>query len=524
MKKIICVTLLLLSGALLFAEIPIPYFGGSSLGFEAQTTFGVDLNEKTNGLVTSVGFGLWLEFIGYADRGIVPRRDTWSVSLKMANTVFPSWRDYPWNTNMGGEGDINPNWGINDIKTDTYFDTFIAQLEYDKYWVRFAGIEPEVALSQASIRSVFDPVMSERTAGHKNLVPLPLFNAGSTPYNGQGGIVSVIGRDLVHLNSREVPIAGNLSAGMKLDIVDLTFKIGSWKTAERNEENSWVAGGDVLWRPTLLHTLNFSFLTAINYGTITVHKQDHQSQPDGEGSVMNDPMASNDALTENPLAFGLGFDYRIDLPRQMIMKPYLGADFVYETKSNEYNWEIGGGLQWHFRGTSAQNKRNTNIGGLRLGDKDNPVGLFLGMNINKDYIINGIVSLNEDPHSSLIPKLGGFFQVELMNIAGKDYIAPDNLNYNDFLWAGIVQVEYLAHKKIMPYIFAKYIPADMPVNPGDHPAYNKDFIHLTSKLGCYFTLIDYFSVDVWYERIDFNDSYEWVNNRNLLSVSFKIAI
>jgi len=523
MKKIICIALFLLIGSFIFAEISIPYFGGSSLGFEAETTYGYCLRNKSGGLNTSVGFGLWFEYIGYADRGIVPRRDTWSVSLKMANTVFPSWRDYPWNTNMGGNGDAHPNWGPNDIKIDTYFDTFIAQLEYDKYWLRFAGIEPEISLSQASLRSVFDPVMSERTTGHKNILPFPLFNAGNTPYNGQGGIVSVIGRDLVHLNRHEVSIAGNLSAGINLELLDLIFKIASWKIAERNEDNSWIAGFDAVFRPNCFHTINFSFLGAINYGIITVHKQDYQNNPDGEGSVVNDPMVNREALTENPLAFGLSYDYRWVLPGQMVMKPYIGADFIYETKTNEYDWEIGGGLQWSFRGTSAQNKRNTRIGGLRLGDKDNLVGFIMGMNMNKDGIANAIISFNEDPQSSLIRNFGGFFQFELLNITGKNYLAPNNLIYSDFLWAGIIQVEYLLHKNIMPYVFARYIPANMPSNPGDQPDYNKDFIHLTSKIGCYFTLIDHFSVDVWYERIDFNDSFEWIKNRNLISFNFKIA-
>jgi hypothetical protein len=302
-------------------------------------------------------------------------------------------------------------------------------------------------------------------------------------------------------------LSGNISAGLKSELVDLSVKGGSWLAGEDNNDNSWIGGIDLAWRPDLVQTINLSLLGAVNYGTVTMDT--------------SDPMANASSLTENPLGAGLGYEYRIDLPGRMVMKPYAGLDFIYEAESGEIDYEIGGGLQWFFRGTSARFKRNTSIGGAKLGDVENPAGFILGMNVDKEGIVNGVISLNEDPHSSLIPRLGGFFQAEFMNILGKNYSAPDSMSYGDFLWAGMVQIEYLAHDKIMPYIFARYVPVN---NSGSAPVYSKDFLSLTSKAGCRFTPIDHFSIDVWYERLDTKIDDEWTADKGLISVSFGISL
>jgi len=521
MKKILFAALIIFICSPVFAEIPVPFFGGNSFAIDADTIFSADLNNGTTGLETIVGIGLWFEFSPYADRNITPQRDVLSVSLRMANSAFYAWRGYD---NIDEDGYSKPTlWGQNDQAKSVWFDTFIAQLEYNQYWVRIAGIEPEVTISQASIRSVFDPVIRNRTDVAKNRLPMPLFHSGGL-YNGAGGIVSVIGQDLVHLNRREVEISGNLSAGMKTEIYDLMFKVGSWKTAAQNDANGWVFGTDFIWRPDFTSLISFSFMGAQNYSTVTRRKGNEDRDP------VNDPMSDPDALKENPIALGLGYEYRINLPGRMVLRPYVGADFIMETNTNEYNYEIGGGLQWFFRGTGAQFKRNARVGGIMLGDVELPAGLFLGFNVDKNGIVNGIVSLNEAPQSSLIPRLGGFLNLELMNIGGNEYKAPDGKTYNDFLWAVMAQVEYLATDKIMPYVYARYIPGIQNIYPGfktdpdPEPAFNKDNITLTTKAGLQLLFIKHFIVDLWYERNDVALDSDWTLDNGLVSVNFRISM
>jgi hypothetical protein len=235
----------------------------------------------------------------------------------------------------------------------------------------------------------------------------------------------------------------------------------------------------------------------------------------------DDPMADESALTENPLALGLGYEYRINLPGSMVLRPYAGIDFIYETISSEYNVEVGGGLQWFFRGTNAGYKRNEKIGGVVIGDVGLPAALVVGMNVDKDGFMNAVVSFNEDPRSSPLPNVGGFLQAEFMNITGKEYLAPDGKNYNEFMFAGIAQIEYTLTDKIMPYLFGKFIPADIRgLTPTDAPVFKKNRTSLTSKLGVRFTPVNYFYVDLWYERTDVRIVRDWVWDNGVLSVTF----
>ncbi|MDR0455493.1 MAG: hypothetical protein LBH20_02265 [Treponema sp.] len=526
-----------MSGTLVFAEIPVPFFGGNNFTIDVDTAFAANIDNGSTGLLTTVGLGLWFEFVPYQDRNITPQRDVMSVSLKMANSAFYAWRGYGLLDSNGDPpkydiydgshepDDLGPN---PDQAMSVWFDTFIAQLEYNQWWIRIAGIDPEITVSQASIKSALDPIMSNRTDIAKNRIPLPLFYVpgnivGGSWSHGTPGITSVINRDIVHLNRREVEIAGNLSAGMKSDMLDFALKVGSWKKAEDNTLNSWVAGGDMAWRPDLTNLINFSFLTAVNYGTIKGGGWTAGS--DGITEVVPDPISDPDSMKENPVALGLGYEYRINLPGKMVIKPYVGVDFVYETRNGEYNFEAGGGLQWFFRGTSVKFKRNDKIGGVQLGDCDLPAAFIMGMNIDKNGFCNAIISINEDPRFSPVPNLGGWFQFELLNITGKDYRGPDGKPYNDFLFAGIVQVEYLVNKRIMPYIFGKIVPADTRLidkNLTIAPVYSKDLTSLNSKLGCRFLPVDFFAIDMWYERTDIRNKDIWTMDKGIFSVNFGV--
>ena len=517
MKKTISVAALLLSVcAWCFADLPVPFFGGNNFSIDVDTTFTADITDGSTGLLNQAGIGLWFEFTPYGDRNITPLRDTLSVSLKLANSAFYAWRGY----SLISDGDLNEFYqvpelyGNNDQATSIWFDTFVAQLEYNQWWLRIAGIEPEISISQASIRSVFDPVIHNRTDIAKNRMPFPLFYApgnavGGSWSHGQPGITGILNRDIVNLNRREVAVAGNLSAGIRTDIFSIALKAGSWLKAEDNTENAWVAGGDFSWRPDLTQIINFSFLTATNYASVPVEN--------------NDPLSDPNALKENPLALGLGYEYRFNLPRRMVLRPYAGFDFVYETNSKQYNFEFGGGLQFFFRGTGAEYKRNSKIGGLQIGDVKIPAALMAGANVDRNGFVNAVISFNEDPVTSPFFNIGGFMQVELMNLSGKEYMGPDRKPYNDFLWAGIIQIEYMLHEKIMPYVFCKYLPADMRLvtELAIAPVYDKELGSITSKAGIRFSPFSYFIIDAWYERTDVYNE-KWHLDNGQISIMFAV--
>jgi hypothetical protein len=138
--------LLLVIPPLLFAEMPVPHFGGNIFTLDINTTFAADLNDGSTGLATSVGAGLWFEFTPYENRGVTPRREALSGSLRLANSAFYAWRGYD-GINSTADHSIPTLYGQPDQAVSIWFDTFVAELQYKKYWIRVAGIEPEVTLS-----------------------------------------------------------------------------------------------------------------------------------------------------------------------------------------------------------------------------------------------------------------------------------------------------------------------------------------------------------------------------------------
>jgi len=528
MKKIIIALLFIFCTSSVFAQMEIFFFGGNNLTIDSNTTFAADFNNGASGLYTEVGFGLWFEVAPFSDRNIAPQRDVVSVSMKLANSAFYEWRGYDDVTDIN-ERDGNISSGVvmpsmyggrfQDQATSIWFNTFIAQLEYNQYWMRIAGLEPELTVSQSSIKSVFDGIIANRTDVANNPFPLPLFRGDGNHYNGNGGVVGLLSRDIVHLNRREVEIAGNLSFGMNTDTIDAVFKIGSWKKAEENETNAWALGADLYWKPDLSQRINLSVLSAVNYGTVRDHNNIN----------IKDPMADFEKLKENPVALGLGYDYRFDLPRRMVLRPYAGFDLLMETNTGDYNYELGGGFQWYFRGTSASNKRNDKIGGVNLGDVAIPAALFIGINSDKNGLMNAVISFNEDPKNSPLKNVGGYLLAEFMNITGKEYTviykhegnAYHPVTFNELMFAGMAQIEYLISGKIMPYVFGMFIPADMRgVLVTDAPEYKKNRTSLTSKVGVVFSPIQFFSVDIWYERTDVRVIRDWVLDNGVFSMTF----
>lgn len=549
MKRYASLLLVLISSALMFADVAVPFFGGNNMGMDFNTTFAADLNDGSTGLETNLGCDLWFEFTPYKDMGLNPRRDRLSAALKMSNTAIYAWRGY--NFNNSGSSNIN-DIGVRDQAKSIWFNTLIAELQYGEWWLRAAGIDPQITMSQASIRSMLDNNMSNRTGDKNQYFRLPLFHSGG-PYSGNGGTVSVIGRDLVHLSRREVEIYGMYSAGFNGVDFQANVKAGSWKNGENNDDNSWVFGADATWNPTMKQKVSLSALYAINYGTYTAPADTSRETLPSDSeeitttvvvSSANDPEADASALVEAPLALGLGYEYNINIGGFGVLRPYAGFDFVYQTAlaseaiHDDYDWEVGGGLQWLFRGTGAQFKRDKKLGGMQLsGDTANQVGFGAGFNMNKDGVINGILSFNEDPAASPIRNLGGFFQMEFMNIGGKEYLAPNAQVYDEFLFACIAQMEYRVNRNVMPYIFAWYVPsidygaaegtdADGNTiysrqaynNYNDNPTYDANNLTLTTKLGCKITPFERFYIDVWYERTDQKAGDTWSLDAGLISV------
>lgn len=557
MKRFLSAAVLLAGLSFLYADVYVPFFGGASGGIDLSTVFAADFANGSTGLSSDLGCDLWFEFTPYSNLGITPRSDRLSVSLKMSNAAVYAWRGYTFNND--GASNVNDKGTVDQAKS-IYFGTLTADLKYGDWWVRAAGIDPDITMDQVSIRSMLDNVIKERTGDKNQYFRLPLLRIGG-PYSDVK-TTSVIGRDLVHIDRKEVQIYGMYSAGYSGLDVQADIKVGSWKNGSSNDDNSWVFGADVAWEPTLVSKLTLNTLYAVNYPEYsenegsdvsrdTISSDDEYNTAAVTNALGAFPDEDTAALASAPLGIGLGYEHNLKVGSGNL-KPYAGIDFVWDSwwhddsdsVWDQIDFEIGGGIMWLWRGTGASFKRDTKIGGMQLsGDTACQVGFGAGVNVNKDGVVNAILSFNENPEASPIKNLGGFFQVELMNLTGRDYTAADGETYSDTLVAFIAQLEYRVNRAVMPYIFGWFVPS---VNYGaeytgddggtyysryaynnynDDPTYSTDVFTLTTKAGVRLTPFDHAYFDIWYERSDQKtEDGDFSLDSGMLSVKFGVKL
>jgi hypothetical protein len=483
-RKIIYILFLFLP-SLLTAQLSTDFFGGNNLNIEAKTIFQGDLTDGSTGLETTMSIGLWFEHMGYSDRGIFPVKDDISVSLNLANAAIYAWRGYTVKNTQ--DMSFKPDNVGSDQANSIWFNDISAEIIFGSFWIKAAGLKPKISVSQASVFSVFDSIMANTTAKDKNELPLPLFSSGNWYVDG---IKSVIGRDLLGAvnipKSRQVPVGGILSAGYKGDDIIFDISAGSFKNGKDNNDNSWVTGFNLDWKPNLNSKINISSLGAFNY----------------ENSIKEDEKLT--VISKNPLALGVNYEVRIKLKDKAILKPVIGADIFYNQIGSKFLWEAGGGIKLYPHGS------NSSYGYSILGGSGE-VGLFISANINQDNMVNGIVSFNESPKTSLIPNLGGFLQAEFMNITGT--------GGKDFLWAGIGYMEYLIKNNMKIYAMEKFIPGDIE----DH-TYSWDRKNFNTKIGIKLSPLEYFNIDFSYQRNDkiSGNKKEW--DAGIISTEFKISM
>lgn len=486
LKKIFYILFILIP-SFLMADLSTNFMGGNNFDIETITTFAGDLNDGSTGLETEMSLGLWFEPMTYADRGISPLKDNLSVSLTLTNSAIYAWRGY---TIENGEDQSSiPNDVTSDQADSIWFDNISAEVMYGDYWIQTTGLYPEISVSQASIFTVFDSIMENTTASDKNSLPLPLFSEGNWYVDG---IKSVIGRDLLRAvnvpKNRQVPVGGILSSGYNGEDFSLDVSAGSWiSDDEEKSKNSWVVGLNLNWKPNLSSSISFSSLAAFNYEDIDNSSDDLT------------------VISKNPLAIGLNYENRIKLPGKVILKPVIGADIFYNQTDENIDWEIGGGLKYYMHGSNSSYSYDVLSG-------SGEVAFFASANINNDNQVNGILSFNEDPKLSFIPNTGGFFQIELMNMT--------SINDEDFLWAGVGNIEYLINNTFSIFIFEKYIQGDV-----ENQTYSKDIQNFNSKIGVNIDILEYFNIEISYERTDIlSEKADDVIDLGLISTEFKISM
>ena len=427
----------------------------ATLGVEASTAFAWDIENQSTGLETKAGMELIFPLFAAADRGLYPEDFTDpAVRIALRNASFTWWNVYE---QRGGnyEQDSFNSWTARPLVLS--FDSFSADVVWTNYFFRIASSTTAFQTDQISLFSIFDEVMDTddrwyiRRSATRALWVDDRYNIQKLPI-----LKSRIARDYVDDDYRGL-ISGDLAFGAEFNWISAVLKTASAKNGRENNDNAWLVGADVEVVPIENLRFGLTGFAGFNY--------------------------EKSAAGKNPVNFGILAEYRLPFSDRYILTPRVGFDFTMDTAAEENEWELGAGVLFHTRGYG-------NITSSRLLDWDEiiPIGASLFMNINKNSRINIMASWFEPAGSdSMLPYFGGFLQLELSNLLGKD----DETS----CFAVLAQLEYIIAGKFTPYVRGGYAPE---FQTGSEEKITGNYL-LKAGVGCYMTLIHFFSIDVRYE-------------------------
>ena len=465
MKKNIVLLLLLVFASNLYAQDSTPTDTGvaqtagksATLGVEASTAFVWDAEDNSTGLETRAGMELIFPLFPAADRGSMPEStDEPAARLLLKDASFTWWNTYK--TSGGNyEQDNFNSWTAEPLILT--FDTFLADVVWKNYFFRVASSTTVMRANQASLVSIFDEVMDAGDRFYykqnKALWKTDRYNIEQFPL-----LKNRLIRDSVDIDYRG-NVSGSLGLGAEYERFSATLKTASYLKGRDNNNNAWLLGADFEIVPIDQFKVELTGFAAFNY--------------DKEA-----------AFNDNPVALGVSLEYQLPFNDSIILVPFAGFDFEYQTIAEENSWEAGAGVLLYTRGYDT-------LTSSRLLDYDDviPVGASVAMNINENSRMNVVVSwFDPAGPDSLLPNFGGFLQFELANLLDqKDDTLGTGMDY-----AVLAQLEYNIGNKISPYIRL----GQRPELEANGISRTKDSI-LKTGLGCFITPVNFFSMDLRYE-------------------------
>jgi hypothetical protein len=437
----------------------------ATLGVEASTAFAFDAVNSTTGLETKAGMELLLPLFPNADRGLYPTDFSKpTVRLALKNASF-SWLNIFQTRGGNYEQDDFNSWAARPLVLT--FDSFAADLVWSNYFFRVASSTTIMQTDTISLFSIFEEVMDTRerwyvfwpqtralwTADRYNIQQLPLLK-GKLARN-------YVDEDYRNFRTR---MSGILAAGAEFEKFSVTLKAASRypgvpttdPVQPANTDNAWLVGADFTLVPIENLTFDLTGFAGINYEKTDVNK--------------------------NPVNFGASVEYLMPLSDRYFLTPKAGFDFAMDTAAEETEWEAGAGVLFHTRGYNY-------LTSSRVLDRAEviPIGASLSMNVNQDTVMNVLLSWFEPAGpDSMLPNFGGFLQFELADLLEND----KGLDY-----AVLAQIEYLIAGKFLPYVRGGYVP----VFKGTSTTETTGDYSIRGALGCFMTIINFFSIDVRYE-------------------------
>ncbi|MCL2443226.1 MAG: hypothetical protein FWD13_07150 [Treponema sp.] len=490
MKKIFVLLLVLVAAVVLYGQEAQEDFGSTlntgraaSLGVEATTILGWDIEKGSVGLETKVGLELIFDLFPAADRGIVPENtDSPAVRLLIKDAAFTWWNSYSTRGGNYEQDDFN-HWKARPLTLT--FDTFSADVVWKNYFFRIASSTTMMKVNTVSLFSIFDDLMDANDRFYYRDIPPddePFSLWSEERYNIQQFplLRKRLQRDAV---DADYTISGILAAGAEFEKFNFTVKAASFNIGYENTNNAWLFGADAEIVPIENLKIDASALVGINY---------------------------DKEVGENPLAFGAAVRYQLPLSEKFILTPYLGFDFLYDTSGGDVQWELGAGVALYTRGLDERVS-------YRVLDFDDviPIGASFGVNIDHNSNINLVLSwFDPAGRDSLIENFGGFLQLEIANLLSQG----DSMDF-----ALLAQFEYIINGKFTPYFRGGYRPEFSSTSSTPDITRTGNMI-VSAALGCYITPVHFFSFDLRYEMKHLLTTSGFEVDKGLLSAIFTIRM
>ena len=480
-----------MTGGYAAAQMSLTVGKAATLGVEATTIFGWDVNNNSTGLETKAGMELIFPLFPANNIGVYPE-DTSNPSVRLAldNASFGWWNTF---YTAGGnyEQDNFNKWTARPLILT--FDDFMADVVWKNYFFRVASTTTVMRTNMIALRSIFDDVMDVNDRFYYR------FNQAlwrNDRYNIQDFplLKNRINRDMVDVDYRR-DISGILAGGAEFERFSAALKTASRfpargaTEAASNTENAWLIGADAEVVPISNLKLGFTGLVGANYDKVSTS-------------------ADNDK--KNPVSFGLLAEYQVPLSDQIILVPFTGFDFNYDTAAEETAWELGWGTMLYTRGFATRESS-------RVLDYANviPVGASFGMSINNNNRFDMMLSwFDPAGRDSLIQNFGGFLQFEMGNMLS---VEDDVLDY-----AVLAQLEYSINGKFTPYVRGGYGPQFTEISSNIVKV--KDTALIKAAFGCYITIIHFFSIDVRYEMRNVITTTDIEMEKGLFTTAFTVRM
>jgi len=484
-----------------FAQTELNVGKIATLGVEATTTFGWDINNKATGLETKVGMELIFPLFPKGNIGVYPEdTETPAVRLALNNASFGWWNTFYVSGGNYEQDNLN-KWQARPLILT--FEDFSADLVWKYWFFRVASTTTIMQTNVIALRSIFDDVMDagDRFYYKRNqaLWRTERYNIQDFPL-----LKNRVVRDMLDIDYRN-DISGILAGGAEFERFGFTLKAASRfpargaTEAASNTENAWLVGVDAEVVPVENFKIGLTGFMGINYDKVP---------------------ASGENNKKNPLNFGIDAEYRIPLSDNIILAPFLGYDFNYDTVTEikddgdivtrETEWEFGAGIMLYTRGYDTRESS-------RVLDYDNviPVGASLAMSMNHNSRLDMMLSwFDPAGRDSLIENFGGFIQFELGNMLN---VEDDVLDY-----AVLAQIEYNIKGKVTPYLRGGYGPQF--IGTGSSANKVKDTAVIKAALGFYITPVHFFSIDLRYEMRNVVTTTDIEMDNGLFTAAFTIRM